>query len=191
MKPEYPSRIIMAEIQIRSAIASDIAAITQMEHNYETDFVLQMDIHNSRDQIHNTATFRRVRLPRTQRVEYPRHPKTLLNDWTNRSGLLVASLQENTIGYVSLSLNVAPGTAWVTDLVVDRQLRRKGVGTTLLLSSLEWGANHACRMLALEMQLKNDPAIRMAQKYGFDFIGFNDRYYSNHDAVVFFGKSLQ
>jgi len=180
----------MAEIQIRSAIASDIAAIIHMEHNYETDYVLQMDIHTSRDQNHNTTTFRRVRLPHTQRVEYPRRPKTLLNDWTNRPGLLVASLQDITVGYVSLSLDVAPGTAWISDLVVERRLRRKGIGTTLLFSSLEWGANHACRLLVLEMQLKNDPTIRLAHKYGFDFIGFNDRYYSNHDVAVFFGKSL-
>lgn len=180
----------MAEIQIRSAIARDINAIVQMEHNYETNYVLQMDFHTSREQNHNTATFRRVRLPHTQRVEYPRRAKTLLNDWTTRSGLLVASLQEKTVGYVSLSLEVVPGTAWVTDLVVNRRLRRKGIGTTLLLSSLEWGSDHACRMLALEMQLKNDPATRLAQKFGFDFIGFNDRYYSNHDAAVFFGKSL-
>lgn len=181
----------MAEIQIRSAIARDITAIMQMEHNYETDYVLQMNFQTSRDQNHNAVTFRRVRLPHTQRVEYPRRLKTLINDWTTRSGLLVASLQESTVGYVSLSLDIVPGTAWITDLVVDRRLRRKGIGTTLLLSSLEWGANRACRMLALEMQLKNDPAIRFAQKFGFDFIGFNDRYYSNHDVAVFFGKSLQ
>jgi GNAT superfamily N-acetyltransferase len=125
------------------------------------------------------------------RVEYPRFPSLLEHDWTQRSGLLVALLDEAPVGYVSLMLNIAPITAWVTDLVVVRRLRRQGIGSALLLAAEEWGSTHDCRRLVLEMQPKNYPAIQMAQKLGFDFCGYNDRYFTKHDIALFFAKGLR
>jgi ribosomal protein S18 acetylase RimI-like enzyme len=95
------------------------------------------------------------------------------------------------IGYASLELDIAPSTTWVTDLVVAQKLRRKGIGSALLLAALDWGSNHASRYLVLEMQPKNNPAIQLAQKFGFDFCGYNDRYYTNNDIGIFFAKSLR
>ena len=47
------------------------------------------------------------------------------------------------------------------------------------------------RRLVLEMQHKNHAAIQLAKKLGFDFCGYNDRYYANHDIGLFFAKSLR
>jgi len=181
----------MPEIEIRPAIADDIPFITKLEHNYETSYVWQMQFNQKEDRNHITTNFRRVRLPRTFRVDYPRSPNNLTSDWTERSGLLVAVHEGEAIGYASLELDIAPSTTWVTDLVVAQKLRRKGIGSALLLAALEWGSNHASRYLVLEMQPKNYPAIQLAQKFGFDFCGYNDRYYTNNDIGIFFAKSLR
>jgi ribosomal protein S18 acetylase RimI-like enzyme len=45
--------------------------------------------------------------------------------------------------------------------------------------------------MVLEMQPKNYPAIQLAQKLGFDFCGYNDRYYANRDIALFFAKGLR
>jgi ribosomal protein S18 acetylase RimI-like enzyme len=103
----------------------------------------------------------------------------------------VAVLEGETVGYISLRLNLAPLAAWATDLVVKRRLRRQGIGSALVLAAQEWGAQHGSRNLVLEMQPKNYPAIHMAHKLGFDFCGYNDRYYANHDIGLFFAKSLR
>jgi ribosomal protein S18 acetylase RimI-like enzyme len=124
-------------------------------------------------------------------VEYPRPPGQLSQDWTQRTGLLVALLEEAPVGYVALTLDMAPITAWATDLAVIRRLRRQGIGSSLLLAAQEWGESHDCRRLVVEMQPKNYPAIQMAQKLGFDFCGYNDRFYANHDIALFFAKSLR
>lgn len=181
----------MSKINIRPAIADDIPQLMRLEHNYETDFVWQMEFQSSGDQKRVSTTFRRIRLPRTQRVEYPRSPKSMLADWTSRSALLVASMDIGSIGYISLDLNHSPSTAWATDLVVARPFRRKGVATALILSAIEWGSNHASRQLVLELQLRNHAGIKLAQKYGFDFCGYNDRYFDNNDIAIFFAKALQ
>jgi RimJ/RimL family protein N-acetyltransferase len=41
------------------------------------------------------------------------------------------------------------------------------------------------------VQSKNVPAIRLAQKSGFEFCGYNDQYYLNKDVALFFAKVLK
>ena len=187
----------MPAIEIRPAIEEDILTITQFDHNYTTDHVWQMDRrsddHYSSDidseEIQLGAFFRKVRLPRMVKVEYPRNPTLLNEDWTIRSALLVAVLNGELVGYTSMLQNIALSTIGMTDLVVTPSVRRHGIGTALVLAALEWsGAHPHSRRLVLEMQPKNNPAIRLAQKMRFDFCGYHDHYYSNNDISLFFAR---
>lgn len=185
----------MPEIEIRPAIASDIPTLISLDHNYFSDHVWQLETSSGKnsdllsEQVH-LASFREVRLPRQVLVEYPNPPQTLSEDWKARSGLLVAVLDSEPIGYASLMLNIAPLTTWVTDLVVDQPVRRRGIGKALLLASLEWADQVQSHHLVLEMQTRNYPAIQLVNKLGFEFCGYNDRYYPDHQIGLFFGKSL-
>lgn len=179
----------MPEIEIRPAEAEDIPALASLDHTYTSEYVLQMELQQEEGGL--GASFRQVRLPRSVRVEYPRQPGSLTEDWQERSGVLTASLEGEPVGYISLMLGIAQLTTWVTDLAVRRRLRRQGIGTALVLAAQEWGLHHGTRHLILEMQPKNYPAVQMAQKLGFDFCGYNDRYYANHDIALFFAKSLR
>lgn len=178
----------MPEIEIRHAISSDIPALVAIDHSYTSDYVWQMEIQQNNGQI--LAKFREIHLPRSVRVDYPRPFRKLVDEWTHRSGLLVAVHNGKAAGYASIMLNIAPVTSWVTDLVINRRMRRQGIGSALVFAAEEWGRNHECRSLVLEMQPKNHPAINMAHKLGFGFCGFNDRYYENHDIGLFFTKSI-
>jgi hypothetical protein len=40
------------------------------------------------------------------------------------------------------------------------------------------------------MQSKNHPAMMLAQKYGYEFCGYNDRYYSNQDIALVFMRAV-
>jgi len=180
----------MPEIEIRPAIAEDIPSLVQFDHDSVSDYVWQMDIRHS-EEGEIFVNFRQVRLPRSVKVDYPRPVHALAEDWMDRSGLLVAVHQGKAVGYVSLSTNLAPFTASVTDLVVVRRLRRQGIASALLLAAQEWARQRGCTRLMLEMQLKNFPAICLAKKLGFDFSGYNDRYYPNQDIALFFAKSLR
>ena len=42
-----------------------------------------------------------------------------------------------------------------------------------------------------EMQSKNYPGISMANKLGYEFCGYSDRYYTNQDIALFFAKRIQ
>jgi ribosomal protein S18 acetylase RimI-like enzyme len=94
------------------------------------------------------------------------------------------------IGYISM---VERGSAvvWVSDLVVGAQARRQGVASALLLAAQDWSSARGARRLMLEMQAKNLPAIRMAQKHGYEFCGYNDHYYLTQDVALFFVRALK
>jgi GNAT superfamily N-acetyltransferase len=178
----------MPEIEIRPAVAADLPAMLAIEHIYSSDYVWQMEVQTEENQV--AVTFREVRLPRAVRVEYPRSTQVLAEEWTRRSAFLAAVLGGEVVGYACIDLNLAPLTAWVTDLAVQRRLRRQGIGSALVLAAQDWGAEHHCRRLVLEMQPKNYPAIRMAQKLGLDLSGYNDHYYLNFDTALFFARGI-
>lgn len=179
----------MPKIEIRPASPDDIPALVTLEHNYVSDYVWQMEI--QRDELKTSIIFRQIKLPRSVQVKYPRNPKDLADDWENRNGVLVASMASEIVGYACLMNNMAPKTTWVTDLVVIRRQRRKGIGTALLLASQDWALQNKKRRIILEMQPKNYPAISIAQKLGFDLCGYNDHYYENQDIALFFSKWLR
>jgi ribosomal protein S18 acetylase RimI-like enzyme len=177
----------MPAIEIRPAVEADISTLIQFDHSYLTDCVWQMDLQMVDSQVN--VQFREVRLPRSVRVEYPYNPKTLQEDWAERSGILVAVLKDELVGYACLMQTTAPLTTWMTDLVVTVRLRRQGIGSALVLAAQEWAAAHPdSRRLVLEIQPRNIAAIRLAQKLGFDFCGYNDTYYANNDPALFFSK---
>lgn len=179
----------MPEIEIRPAVAQDIPSLVAIDHNYTTDYVWQMEIQSEEGLV--GVRFREIRLPRSVRVEYPHRTETLTEDWNQRAGVLVAQFEDQPVGYISLMLNVAPMTAWVSDLAVIRRLRRQGIGSTLVLAGQELSSNLGCQRVVLEMQPKNYAAIRLAKKLGYDFCGYNERYFANHDIGLFFGKSVR
>ncbi len=185
----------MPEIEIRPPTSADIPKLVEIDHDYVSDHVWQMEVQRETGQkpsdLRVEITFRQLKLPRSVHVEYPRLPSELANDWKERSCLLVAALQGEVVGYASVMLSIAPHTGWMTDLAVIRRLRRQGIGSTLVLAGQEWSRQKRCSRMVLEMQPKNYPAICLAQKLGYDLCGYNDHYFPNHDIALFFSKSLR
>lgn len=178
----------MAEIEIRPAFSSDIPKLIALDHHFTTGYVWQMtrDITENQMQV----SFRKVRLPREVHVSYPRNHHALADTWTERDVLLMAKEGEETRGYISVQVGNAPASAWVEDLVVDRDYRRHGIGSALILAAKEWCQPKRINRLTLEMQPKNYPAIQMAHKLGFEYSGFNDQFYRRQEIAIFFSAFL-
>ncbi len=179
----------MPEIEIRPAIATDINALIALEHSYSSDHVWQMDFRREGNTI--KVTFREAKLPRSVQVRYPNDPQTLADNWSARDGLLVAVIDGEPVGYVSLAQNPQLKATRITDLAITRRLRRQKIGSSLVIASQDWASRHNSRRLILELQPKNYPAIQMAKKLGFELCGYNDHHFANHDIALFFSKWLK
>jgi GNAT superfamily N-acetyltransferase len=177
------------ELTVRQAVSSDINRLMAFDHGYSTDHVWQLSY--SRDGEGIGVVFREVRLPRPMQVTYPRNPENLADEWTHPPALLLADVRERAVAYLSIMDGPAQNSGWVTDLVVDVPYRRMGVGTRLLNAAIDWCRKRSHERVFIEMQSKNFPAIQMAQKSGFTFAGFSDRYYQDQDIVLFFTHELR
>ena len=179
----------MSEFEIRPAGASDLPRLMALDHSSMSDYVWQLELRREPNQM--TASFREVRLPRSVEVKYPRNPSTLAEDWSKHNAVLVAVQENNPVGYICLTEEHNAALAWVTDLVVALERRRKGVGSALLSAGQAWAAERGTKRLVMEVISKNQGGIRLAQKYGYEFCGYNDQYYPNQDVALFFGRAIK
>ncbi|NPV77841.1 MAG: GNAT family N-acetyltransferase [Anaerolineae bacterium] len=179
----------MPEIEIRPAVLADLNHLMAIDSSYQSDYVWQMD--RSVEEGQTVITFREVRLPRSVRVESP-HPLIIPSKSADLNiATLVAWLTGEIVGYVRIHENQLPGVGWVTSLVVRPEIRRRGIGTALLLAGQEWAANQGLRRIICDMQSKNHAAIHLMLKMGYEFCGYNDYYYANKDIALFFTRFLR
>ena len=178
----------MDNVRIRPTVATDMPRLMELDHASASDYVWQLDLRKENGQV--LAGFREVRLPRPVSVAYPRDPFTLADEWTQRSATFTALVGDAPVGYTCVLEHSHATTVWVTDLVVDVENRRQGVGSALFTAAQDWALSRSARDIFLEMSSKNYPAIRLALKFGFEFCGYNDHYYVTQDVALFFGRSL-
>jgi ribosomal protein S18 acetylase RimI-like enzyme len=179
----------MPEVQIRPAVSADISILMAIDHTCQTDYVWQMDVHHEEGQA--GAVFREIRLPRSVTVPYPRPVAELPESWNRKHGMLVAIITGQVIGYIRMSDAILPQTAWITDIVVSPRYRRQGVGSGLILAAQSWAVDRNNNRALIEMPSKNNPAINLARKLGYEFCGYNDQYYNTQDIAVFFGRPIR
>ncbi|HRE03063.1 MAG TPA: ribosomal protein S18-alanine N-acetyltransferase [Ilumatobacteraceae bacterium] len=87
------------------------------------------------------------------------------------------------VGYAGMM--VVLDEAHITNVAVDPQRQRQGIGQRLL-AELAWEARRrGCNALTLEVRLSNVAAQAMYQRFGFEPAGIRAKYYENvEDAIV-------
>jgi RimJ/RimL family protein N-acetyltransferase len=180
---------MLAPFEIRPAMASDVTRLIAIDHSSMSDYVWQLELR--RESAQATANFREVRLPRSIAVKYPRDPSSLVDEWTRWDLVLVALEDGSPIGYLCATEDRPAEVAWVTNIVIATTWRRKGAASALLTAAQAWASERGVRRLILEMQSKNHACIRLAQKFGYEFCGYNDQYYPTQDVALFFARTIK
>jgi len=179
----------MPDIQLRPTVATDLSRLMGFDHSINSESVWQLELRRDAGQV--MTIFREVRLPRSVHVAYPHDPFALADDWVRKSMMYTALIGMDLVGYICLLERGGASVVSMTDLVVAGAHRRLGVASALLAAGQDWAASRSHRRMILEMQAKNLPAIRLAQKFGYEFCGYNDHYYLNQDVAIFFAKVLK
>lgn len=179
----------MTEVRVRELVLSDLPKLEKIDHNFKTNYVWQLDIISDENEV--SVKLREIRLPREMNVTYPKKLEMLSDNWQLKANVLVAEIERETVGYMILNHDFNPGLIRVTDLVVTPEFRRKGVGCALLEGGEVWaGMQTGINRIMLEFQSKNYPAVCLVGKLGFEFCGYNDKYYHTNDVALFFMKHI-
>jgi ribosomal protein S18 acetylase RimI-like enzyme len=176
-------------MQIHPAELADLNLCYQLKMAYTTDYVWQMQTRESGRTI--DVRFDTVRLPRPMRVDYPRSPDELMLHWQQDGCFLVVrDANDDVIGFLDGWPRPWQNLLWISNLVIDQAYRRQGYGSRLLKSARRWAMEQDLARLMLEIQTKNHPAISYAQKHGFQFCGYNERYNPNGEIALFLSLSV-
>jgi len=178
----------MSSVQVRPPMASDLPTLMVIDHTCTADSVWQMEFQCQGGKI--DVGFREVRLPRQCTVAYPRLISRSVEDWRKQEGMLVALVDNHVAGYARMNDRMMHAAVWVTDLAVAPRFRGQGAAVALIQAAQSWGLDHGCNRIMMEMSSKNQAAICLVQKLGFEFCGYNDRYYFNQDIALFFGRKV-
>ena len=93
------------------------------------------------------------------------------------SRFLVAVEDGRVIGYIGMSAVIDEG--YLFNVAVDRQYRKKGVGSALVRELVTWCQKHDFAFLTLEVRESNAPAIALYSRFGFVRVGERKNYYSD------------
>ena len=112
------------------------------------------------------AALRAASSPWKERGETPTESLDALTKL--RPFVQVAKVDKNLIGYVTIERDgPVPGAAYMRNIVVKPELRKKGIGHLLLNRALEVARDMNRKTLALRVDPANAPAVSFYRKAGF------------------------
>ncbi|HEV2122534.1 MAG TPA: GNAT family N-acetyltransferase [Chloroflexota bacterium] len=95
------------------------------------------------------------------------------------------------VGYIAVAASSRDPNAYLRSLVVSRSHRRHGTASRLLAEAKRWAMRQGATHLMADVAARNFPAIRLLQKGGFTFCGYNDRCYPDQEVAIFFSAPLR
>jgi GNAT superfamily N-acetyltransferase len=176
-------------MEIRPGSQVDLNGCLALDASFETDYVWQMEERTVNGDI--VVRLHLARLPRPMRVTGVISPDGISHSVANGGSLFVAEERGQICGYLDVTVSEWNQAAMVNSLAVAPAFRRKGLGSSLLRTALEWAQRKRLHMALLDTSTKAYPAICFYQKHGFSFCGFNDQLYPNRDIAMFFALALR
>lgn len=95
--------------------------------------------------------------------------------------VFAAVVDGSQVGWIELGYEKWNNRMRVWEFLVKEEFRRMGVGSLLMELAIKVAKERGARMLVLETQSCNVPAIAFYLKHGFSLIGFDSAAYSNED----------
>lgn len=105
----------------------------------------------------------------------------LFQDFVDEPRVFAAELEDKQMGVMELGFQEWNNRMRIWELLVKEGFRRKGIGTLLADYAVKLSKRRGARMLVVETQSCNVPAINFYLKHGFELVGFDVAAYSNED----------
>jgi ribosomal protein S18 acetylase RimI-like enzyme len=103
------------------------------------------------------------------------------SEYIEEPRVFAAELGGEQVGWIELGYHKWNSRMRVWQFLVKEEFRRRGIGTLLMKYAVKISKERGARMLVLETQTCNVPAVNFYLKKGFELIGFDTTHYSNED----------
>lgn len=113
-------------------------------------------------------------------------PSILKSELENENSKYIVAEKDNKIvGFAGIIL--LPDDAEITNIVTKKSERKKGIGNLLLAKIIEISKKYK-NNISLEVNEKNEIAIKLYEKYGFEKVGIRKKYYNGTDNAIIMTK---
>jgi len=85
----------------------------------------------------------------------------------------------------------SPVDAQITNIVVKKQARKRGIGSLLLEKLIEIAKQSEKDNISLEVNEKNIEAIKLYEKYNFKILGIRKNYYNGKENAIIMTKFFE
>ena len=106
---------------------------------------------------------------------------TLFQEFIEEPRVFAAEKNGKQVGWVEVCYEKWNNRMRVWEILVQPEHRRNGIGTLLMKKAIAVARERGARMLVLETQSCNVPALNFYLKQGFELIGFDIAAYTNDD----------
>ena len=109
-----------------------------------------------------------------------------LNSLIEQENSFGAFVDEELAGWIICEHRIWNNSLYIENILIDEKYRRQGIGIMLIKSAIKEARRLNCRVIELETQNTNYPAIRFYRRMGFNITGLNTRLYNNADEIALF-----
>lgn len=102
---------------------------------------------------------------------------------TNPEGFLAAEIGDKVVGY-TIGILRWDSLGHILAIAVDKNYRREGVGSALIINVLDHLKKKGADRVRLEVRLNNEPAQNFYDKIGFESRKTVPGYYSDGEAAI-------
>lgn len=149
---------------------------TKLRVVYQSEGFYDAVVKNSDDELSISFVKKKYPQPRWKGFE-----DELFGDWLHQPIVWGYHEQDKLIGCIELCHEVWNNRMRISNIYVDSDYRRKGLGQTMMDKAVEIASAMDCRALILETQSCNLPAIRFYRKNKFKLAGCDLNAYTNFD----------
>jgi ribosomal-protein-alanine N-acetyltransferase len=100
----------------------------------------------------------------------------------------LAADEDGVVGFGGVML--VGDEAHVTNLLVDREWRRRGIGLELMRALIDGAVAEGARHITLEVRSENDAARRLYARLGLAPVGMRKGYYGDDDALILWAHDI-
>lgn len=92
----------------------------------------------------------------------------------------------NLQGWIICEHRTWNNSLYIENILINEKYRRQGLGIMLIKSAIKEARKLNCRIIELETQNTNYPAIQFYRRMGFNITGVNTRLYDNSEEIALF-----
>lgn len=109
-----------------------------------------------------------------------------LNTIIEKENSFGAYVNEELAGWIICKHRTWNNSFYIENILIDEKHRRQGIGIMLIKSAIKEARRLNCRVIELETQNTNYPAIQFYRRMGFNITGLNTRLYNNSEELALY-----